>query len=1020
MSRLLSWLFLFLMVALATPGARGKGANGALRGNILDADFSVPVSGAFIALEGTNFGGVTDAEGSFFINDIPAGRYSILASKDGFIRERRADLIVAPGSVKEVSFDMTAEVVELDEFVVAEEEIVDSTSSTISVDIRRDLTTFTEVLGQQFIAQTGASNAANLLAKTTGVNVSDGKFVVVRGLADRYNSVTLNSLRVPSSDPDRRAVALDLFPSAVIRDVRTTKTFTPDQPGESTGATIDVKTKAVPEEDYVKLKFGSAYNSQATGNPNFLSYRGGGTGMFGNARDRALPGFIRDAALPEFFAPSAADSALRQRVNEALSTEMGTKNKTPPMDQTLEASLGRRFDFMGLQAGITISGDYSKKFTFSDQDGLGRYAFDNNGNILGINRLVVPGSQIPGGIPAGTTNFPWGQKVSAETMRAGLLVSFGIELDTDSELTFTYFFNRVAEDRTNLQFGYNPQTDPTVARYRESIAYAERQLQTWQIAGSHLVDGSGADFKVDWGIGYSNSYQYEPDLRVMYTEYDIGAGSFTVPTQNEPPFARYWRNIDDESYTAKVDIETDLFGDSLADGLKAKLKFGGLLDYSDRSYRGDSFEYNAGSTNNNFPFNHPQFRPGLVPGTTWGDLFLIGIPNINNGGIIGSTYLHRLAEQPESYDASQMISAGYMMMDVNLTPAISLTFGGRVETTDMNVQASPVWNYDNPTVRYALVPPSIRFDRSRAAEFQALQILIDDAFGGSVAARNDPRIAALARAQIQRVDFLPSFSATWDVKENQRLRFSISQTMARPSFKEISPVAFVDPFSGDFFIGNRELKTSSITNYDVRWECFPEPGSVLGVSAFAKSIKNPIEYSQVGNFIQYVNVDEAQVYGFELEYQRDLSFLHDGLKPFNIGTNYSYIYSQARRPEYAGSRNVFGNTRRLQGQPDYIYNFNFTYDNKETGWFFGTFLNVTGQQLFAVSAAPNEPDIFQEPYTTLDIGIAKDLWKGSKLTFRAANVTNQGLRRFYNNAEKPLHSSRYPGINYSLSLSFNW
>lgn len=995
-----------------------QSANGGLRGTVLDADFSVPVAGAAVVLEGINLGAGTGEDGSFFINDIPPGSYAVLISKEGFIRERRGDIVITSGSVKEVDLEMTAEVVELDEFVVNQEEIVDSSSGTGEIALRTELKSFTEVLGAQFIAQTGASNAANLLAKTTGVNVAEGKFVVVRGLADRYNSVTLNGLRIPSSDPDRRAVALDLFPSSVIRDVRTSKTWLPDLPGESTGASINIVTKSVPEKNFERVKIGTGYNTQTTGNDKFLSYRGGGTGTFGNSADRALPAFIRNAALPDlFFGGGAQDTpqerALRQTIANTLSKEMGTQEKTAPLDFSLEGSIGRRFDFMGVPAGITVAFDYSKKYLYSDVDTLGRYKFVNvvgspsAGQVENVIRLVVPQSQLP----AGTPNLDWGMRSGQETMRAGMLVSLGFELDTDSELTATYFFNRVAEDRANYQLGYDPQ-DPAIAKYRESISYTERQVRTWQLAGTHAVDGIGADMKVNWALSYNQSYQYEPDLRLVASEYDTTNGNYYIPANlSVPPFQRYWRNLDDQSYNARMDVETDIFGDSLPDGLKAKARFGGLLDYSDRNYRADSFAYNPGFNDNpGFPSVN---KPRQFPQQTWGDVFLYQNEDLTTPGLFlgNATYIFRQNEA-EVYRSSQMISSGYLMFDLDLTPNLNVTFGARVETTDLKVQASPIYIYPDEEVRLAMLTPEQRTD-------QAYTDAISAARAGLATPAQLALLEPRSRANIAEVDVLPALAVNWDLTEHQHVRASITRTIARPSFKEIAPVAFSIVETGDYFVGNPDLQMSSITNYDVRWEYFPTPGALIGVSAFAKTITNPIEYSQTGLITKYINVDSAQVYGFELEINRDLSFIQDELKPFSLGMNYSYIYSQADRGDVGGPP-IFGSSRRLQGQPDYIFNVNLTYDNQETGWFAGAFLNVTGQQLAAVSNVFNQPDIFQEPYTTLDLGISKRIFEGCKLSFRATNVTNQVIRRFYNNAQRPVFSERSPGINYSVSLAFDW
>jgi TonB-dependent receptor len=1007
--------------------AHAQGANGALRGSIQDADFFAPLAGVNVVLEGGAAGATTDSDGNFFINNVPPGSYTVLAARDGYVRARLSEVVINAGGVKEISLEMTGEVVELDEFVVNDEAITNETATVEAITLRTELKSFSEVLGQQFISQTGASDVAKLLAKTTGVNVAEGKFVVVRGLADRYNSVTLNGLRVPSSDPDRRAVALDLFPTAVIRDVRTSKTFLPNLPGESTGATIDVKTKSVPQEDFVKVKIGSGYNTQATGNRGFLSYNGGGTGMFGNSRDRAMPDFLRNTTLADM--PSnlpVGTRALRQRINETLSPEMGTKEKEAPMDFTLEASMGHRTEFMGLPAGFTIAVDYSKKYTYSDRDSLGRYTFINDpnlpevGQVESVRRLAMPAADLVSFIEAGTApgaalpsdNLPLGIRNGQETMRAGMLVSAGVELDADSELTFTYFFNRVAEDRATLQIGYDA-ANPDSGSLRESLVYTEREIRSYQVAGSHGIKDTGPDLQVDWALSYNNSYQYEPDQRFSILNYDLplGSGGFSFPIQDQEFFQRIWRELNDENYNFRLDIVSDIFGD-LPDDMEAKIKFGGLLDYSDRVYRADTFAYLAQGNN---VFFTSEITPNTQNPVTLGDVLLVNIPNLNTNPS-GAPYLFR-QNDPETYEASQMISAGYFMFDVDLTPSINLVFGARVETTDLHTQASPIWIYPDRDLRVALLSTTQQSDGALVALLETAAS--PTASAARTAARADSRLIARSRGNISATSVLPALSATWEIAEDQRIRAAISQTIARPSFKEISPVVFANAETGDFFVGNIDLKMSSIVNYDTRWEWFPEPGALVGISTFAKTITNPIEYSQDGVFTRYINVDKAVVYGLELEFQRDFSFITPELKPFSLGANYSYIKSIATRTNLGGPA-IFGTTRRLQGQPDYIFNFNLTYDSTDVPWSGGAFLNVTGQQLFAVSSRFNEPDVFQEPYTTLDLGLAYKFSKKCKLSFRASNVTNAEVRRVYNNSQQPVFSVRRPGVGYSFSITFDW
>ena len=1000
-----------LCLLLAPAVVCAQQTSGGLRGTVQDADFYSPISGVILTLEGTSLGASSSEDGSFFINDVPPGAYTVLASREGFVRERVSGIVISSGSVKETSISMTGEVVELDEFTVEAEEIVE-TIATQTIQLRAELKSFTEVLGQQFISQTGASDAAKLLSKTTGVNVADGKFVVVRGLNDRYNVVSLNGLRVPSSDPDRRAVALDLFPTAVIQDIRTSKTFLPDLNGESTGGTIDIFTKAVPDEDFIKFKYGTSYNTQATGNKNFLTYQGGGTGMFGTAESRAMPDLIRTGTLANLNGFTRVDSPQRlerQRANDSLSKSFGTNQKAPPVDHSLELSLGHRFEFMGAPAGITIAADYSKKYLHNDDDVVARYLFDPTTGEVQITRRI---SEVMN---------------STETMRAGLLVSAGIQPDKDNQIIATYFFNRVAEDRATLQFGAldENQFGPDERDYRETIAYTERDLRVMQLSGKHDFDTLRRDLQFSWALSYNSSSQLEPDHRFVRGIYDRNSGNYNPIPGNPvvPEFQRYWRELYDQSYSLRADIVTDVFEES---DLKAKLKFGTFFDYSTRNFRADSFTYNRGNEN-------AVFNPG-GSGDTWGDQFLYGkqpvgldadgIPNNGPSNNVGSRLFIYRQNDPENYQASQMLASMHAALDFDLLPGLNVTFGARLESTDIKVQATPIYLYPEERIRQALLSAEQLAD-------PAIPQLLNDAFNGDPTAQQDPRLTERSRAAITTQHLLPAISVNWDVTEHTRLRAAISRTIARPSFKEISPVVFQNIETGDYFVGNRDLQLSNIMNYDTRWEWFPSPGSLIGVSFFGKVIRNPIELSLSNDpvtgttFSKYINAPEGRIFGLELEFQRDLSFITPELRPYSLGMNYSYIYSQASRPVFIDNLgqpipSLHGTNRRLQGQPDYIFNFNLTYDSEENPIGGGIFLNIVGPQLYAVGGLPEDPDIFQEPFTTLDLGLSYRISKKAKLQFRAQNVLNPTQRRYYNTGGQPVFSTRQSGIGFSLSLTTEW
>ena len=131
------------------------------------------------------------------------------------------------------------------------------------------------------LSQAGAGDAASALKLVSGATVQEGKYAVIRGLPDRYVNSQMNAVRLPTADADKRAVQLDQFPLDMIQSIQVSKTFTPDQQGDASGGAVNVVLKGIPDQKILKVKVGSTYNTQASANGDFLTYKGGGVNFWG-------------------------------------------------------------------------------------------------------------------------------------------------------------------------------------------------------------------------------------------------------------------------------------------------------------------------------------------------------------------------------------------------------------------------------------------------------------------------------------------------------------------------------------------------------------------------------------------------------------------------------------------------------------------------------------------------------------------------------------------------------------------
>ncbi|MEO7798113.1 MAG: TonB-dependent receptor, partial [Opitutaceae bacterium] len=778
-------------------------------------------------------------------------------------------------------------------------------------------------------------------------------------------------------------VNIDLFPGSIVKTIVTSKTFTPDLPGEATGGSVNILTKGVPDKSFRKFKMGLGYETLTTGNSKFLSYNGGGTGLLGTLNDRRIPILIKDAPLPQNVpgTPEAAeDRAFRDRINETLDRELGTKEKTAPPNISGELTIGERSMIGKWPAGFLASFDYRKDYRFDDLGRERRYQFGLGGQVTS----VVRDSNVTRGL---------------ESLNSSLLIVGGVQ-PPGGEIKLTLFTNVAADDRASQRFGPVGSAEENTIGLRESIAYTERRLKVLQIAGEQEL-GPDHPWKIEWFGTYNLSSQDEPDQRFVET--------LTTPTKSEfflpgalpiPPFRRYWRELEDSRYNFGASIEVPILHGSNPD-VTTKVKFGGSFDFSDRSYRADSFAYNTGQA-----IGQSGSKP-LQPGNTIGDEFLYGNPPVFSAASpeAQSVYLYRFVPT-EFYTAEQVLPAGFFMFNSDITSKLSTSIGARYEGTALRSQASSIVDIDDPNIRILFLTPEQRLDQN----------LVNLLATNPEAARNNPIIQERSRARIDSDVVLPSINFRYKLAENMSLRTAWSQTVARPSFKEISPILIRNAETGEDFIGNPDLRISKIDNYDLRLEWAPASGGLLAASVFAKEIQNPIERGFGAGIEQFVNQGKGRLRGFEIEADKGLAFLSPELKEFSIGGNYTFLYSSVDR----GTASFFGRSRRLQGQPDYLLNFNVSYDNAEFGLYTGLFLNVTGGYLDAAGIGGFDPDIYIRPISTVNFVLQYNLTKDLKLTFRANNLTQAQIERRYNSPGNPLFSLQNTGISYSLGGELTW
>ncbi len=276
--------------------------------------------------------------------------------------------------------------------------------------------------------------------------------------------------------------------------------------------------------------------------------------------------------------------------------------------------------------------------------------------------------------------------------------------------------------------------------------------------------------------------------------------------------------------------------------------------------------------------------------------------------------------------------------------------------------------------------------------------------------------ATLFTSSVTDQEIMPAISATYRLNPNTNLRAAFSQTVNRPEFRELAPFEWTDVVGGRSARGNPDLVSANISSFDLRWEWFPDQYGVIAASAFYKDFTNPIERTllfAVELQSTWINTPGATNLGAELEFRRGLGFLADGLNPFAVQVNYTYVDSEIN---VGDDPIVTSAVRPLVGQPDHTLNFVFEWAPVRWGAMVRLLYNYQGETLYQAGGL-GIPDVYQKPYATLDV-----VWKqqldslvdGLSFTVNLTNLTNDNYE--LNGGFEQLYSR---GRGFGLGISYS-
>jgi TonB-dependent receptor len=885
---------------------------------------------------------------------------------------------------------------------------------------------------------------------------------------------------VPSPDPDRQSVQLDLFPADVVSDLAVSKTFAPELPSNSSGGSINIITHSYPEELEFKLSAGTGFNDRAW--DSFLDYNGsavgeetghgdvlegdfaasvGGRGSFleRELRFKAAIGWESDYETQEGYQETREPRATVSRFGRVIQSG----------DLSLgELSLsGGRFDLENSESEERHVGYAGFGF---DLDEAGNHRIDSSAFYSHKEDETVQ-LKDDGFFPY----FDYG--ALAERQAQGQEIT---SQDFDCCTTLTSWLRSV---RPNAE--EPPSRGPLwYTGFQESESFErERDLTVYQLNGDHTFD-QVEGLHASWAGNYATTTQDEKSQGLRYffepadtaqlpaqfpsTPEALGPGDYVA---NAGIFAS--RNeIGEHQGFGRLDLDYEI---PVHEDVVLKLTTGGW--YEDASRDVDSSFLESPTVGGITQFSIAGGSPLELAESVVEDLDRTVDEEGQPGDLSGL--------RDTSNESSREIQAWHLGGKATLYEQVDVLAGFRLESIFIESlndaftgQDSPFGGPETFPTRYLFFD---RLDNPARGEVgtpppegttyndQVLGIDVPvDPASGLVDLVDESEIGALVNGEIDETHFLPAFGLAWRPIDGLALRGAFSETVARPSFREMGFYVSVEPASDDLIVGNPQLGLSEVESWDARVEyTWGDLGDLAALSLFYKTIQDPIESIVVRNPLNFEgsssalyrtffnNENEATLRGIEVEARKSLDFLYpdlDLLQHLSLGGNFTYIDAEVDRSEIeiARSEGFFGTaigdpdrftalegSRRLFGQPEWIANADLTFDHPDWGTRATLVLFGISDVLDAAGSAvinPNgeissfTPDRYIDSFYQLDLILSKtwrvDFLRGD-LTFKVSikNLTDSTRRIIYDTEQtrnEIAERSYKVGRDFSFSLTYEF
>lgn len=643
-------IFLVLTVLLVTiPSVLAQ--VGSIRGRVTDAKTGETIVGASVVIEGTFTGIATNFDGEFVLPNVAAGRVNLVVTFISYETVVVDNVVVNAGRESFVAIVLEEAGLAIEEVQVVARRVTHTEMSLIS-SIKASNVVVSGI-SQQQITRSQDSDAAEVVKRIPGVTIVDDRFIMIRGLSERYNATMLHSSTAPSMEADIRSFSFDILPSNLIDRVLIFKSPSPELPGDFAGGVVKVFTRTIPDQNFISASYSSRYDA----NTSFRSFY------------RQPSGSLHSLGLNDGFHDLPSD--FPDRLGAIINDPVAIQNAGRSLNNNwipIEANAG-----LNHSASITAGYRFQRGvFTLGNITALN---YSNSKSIDNIQRADFNDYDFVENRKSTIYNF--NDNRNSQKIRTGLLHNWSLSIGSNHSFEFINLFNQLSTSEYVFRTGDHYEFDYYANNH--SFYNLFRGLYSGQLSGKHtFLNGSTT---LSWTAAYGTSFRDEPDYRRYRSNFDTETGAKTlyVPFGAAQTFllGRFFSGMRESNLSGLVSLSHRITFDALPNFVP-EISVGAFVEDKSRSFSSRNLGYVRSQI---FNFDQALLDQPID--------VLFSPENIN------PTTGLRIDEQTnpsDSYESWNRIRAGYAMVNIPITRKLRLVTGLRIEDNEQGLSSATLTN----------------------------------------------------------------------------------------------------------------------------------------------------------------------------------------------------------------------------------------------------------------------------------------------------------------------------------------